>query len=67
MKMVLFWGRPGIRFAAQKIITKGAKISRKLAQKKGVSACPGLHDEVQIALGVPWFDRPLEFSFRKVI
>jgi hypothetical protein len=45
-KMVLFWaarnatkngavlGRPGIRFAAPKIITKEAKISRKLEEEK---------------------------------
>jgi hypothetical protein len=33
-------GRPGIRFAATKIITKGAKMSRKIAKNIGVTAQP---------------------------
>jgi hypothetical protein len=76
-KMVLLWGDPASALQSRKLSRKErkfreifAKIREKIAKNRRKklrarsSARPGLHGEIQIALGVLWLDRPLAFPFR---
>jgi hypothetical protein len=77
--MALFWSarnatkngfvfkRPGTRFKAPKIITKGAKISRKFSKKwhtKSRLEHQYVHGEMQIALEFSWLAGPIEIVLR---